>query len=317
MKLKGSQAYISEMDGVARRLFPPRYPTETQAKESILMMVRREPHQFGHSQSRWSLKTILQSGDWLRLKTEGGLSQLLKRLGIRFKRGRSYVHSPDPHYMDKVSYLTLCRMRAWYAPERYVFMYLDEVTFNRQPSLDRAYEASGHHQAFAYRSHKSDTQFRGIGALNAITGQVTYRQYSKIRLPYLSDFYAAIRADYPDAETIYVAQDNWPVHVHPDVVCRLQSQYSPFWPNVPSNWPLTARSRAIHDDLPIQMVFLPTYASWLNPIEKLWRWLRQDVLHLHPYSDDWQALKQAVSDFIAQFSVGSTQLLNYVGLLYD
>ncbi len=281
------------------------------------MVVRREPALFGHHQSRWTLQTILESCDWLCLDSLGGVSQLLKRLGIRFKRARSYIHSPDPNYEAKVSYMILCRMRAWYQPERHVFLYLDEVTYGRQPTLDRAYEQVGSHQALSYRSHKSDTQFRGIGALNAITGQVTYRQHAKISLQHLSDFYAHIRSDYPDAETIYVAQDNWPVHVHPDVLARLEPQLSPFWPTVPDNWPDQARLHALQDRLPIQLVFLPTYASWLNPIEKLWRWLRQDVLHLHRLSDDWQALKQAVSDFIAQFALGSSVLLHYVGLLYD
>jgi len=281
------------------------------------MVVRREPRLFGHRQSRWSLEAILETCDWLKLNTAGSLSRLLKRLGICFKRARAHVHSPDPNYDAKVSYLTLCRMRAWYEPERYVFLYLDEVTYTRQPTLERAYEARGHHQALAQRSHKSDTQFRGIGALNALTGQVTYRQHSKIRLANLSNFYAAIRDDYPNAEIIYVAQDNWPIHVHPDVVVRLQEQQSPFWPKVPGNWPDEARARAVRDELPIQMVFLPTYASWLNPIEKLWRWLRQDVLHLHRLSDDWQALKQAVWDFMQLFASGSTELLHYVGLLYD
>lgn len=307
--------YISNMDGDAKRLFPPKHPDKQSAKEALLMVVRREPRWLGHPQSRWSLETILATCDWLNLKTLSGLSHLLKRLGISFKRARSYVHSPDPDYEAKVNYLTLCRMRAGYEPQRYVFLYLDEVTYTRQPTLERAYEATGHQQAFAYRSYKADTQFRGIGALNATTGQVTYRQHHKITLQHLSDFYAAICADYPDAETIYVAQDNWPVHVHPDVVARLQPQRSPFWPIVPANWPQEARASAVQADLPIQMLFLPTYASWLNPIEKLWRWLRQDVLHLHRLSDNWQALKQAVLDFMQPFVAGSIELLHYVGLL--
>lgn len=279
------------------------------------MVVRREPRLFGHDQSRWSLERILATCEWLNLGTSGGLSALLKRLGIRYKRARSYVHSPDPDYDARMSYLTQCHMRAWYEPQRYVFVYLDEFTYHRQPTLASAYEACGHHQALAHRSHKSDTQCRGIGALNAITGQVTYRQYSKIKLHHLSDFYAAIRDDYPQADTIYVAQDNWPIHVHPDVVVRLQQQHSPFWPHVPATWPAKPRASAVHDDLPIQLVFLPTYASWLNPIEKLWRWVRQEVLHLHPFSDDWQSLKQAVFDFMQSFTSGSTELLRYVGLL--
>lgn len=304
-------------DVAGKRRFPPKHQDEAGAREALLHVVGREPRLLGHNRSRWTLRMLLESCDWLKLKTIGGLSQLLNRLGVVFKRARDYIHSPDPNYEAKVSYMMLCRMRAWYDPNRYVFVYLDEFTYTRQPTVDRAYAAQGHQQQLAHRSYRNDTQFRGIGALNAVTGQVTYRQHSKINLRSLSDFYAAIRADYPDAETIYVAQDNWPVHVHPDVVVRLQPQHSPFWPNVPANWPSLPRVRAVHDDLPIQLVFLPTYSSWLNPIEKLWRWVRQDVLHLHRLSNDWQALKHAVFDFIAQFDTGSTDLLRYVGLLYD
>ncbi len=249
--------------------------------------------------------------------TEAGVSQLLKRLGIRYKRGRDYIHSPDPDYAAKVSYLTLCQMKAYYEPEKHVFVYLDEFSFYRQPSLASAYEAVGPHQPLAYRSYRSNTRCRGIGALNFMTGQLTYGQRSRTTVPYISRFYAMLRDDYPDVEVIYVAQDNWAVHVHPNILARLQPQHSPFWPKTPPNWPTEPDEKAVHDDLPIQLVFLPTYAPWLNPIEHLWRWLKQDVLHLHRYSDEWASLKQRVLDFMAQFAHGSIDLLHYVGLLYD
>ncbi|MBK9335612.1 MAG: transposase [Lewinellaceae bacterium] len=35
-------------------------------------------------------------------------------------------------------------------------------------------------------------------------------------------------------------------------------------------------------NLPVQLHFLPTYASWLNPIEKVWKMLKQDLVHNHP-----------------------------------
>jgi hypothetical protein len=41
------------------------------------------------------------------------------------------------------------------------------------------------------------------------------------------------------------------------------------------------------------------------------------VIHLHRKSDQWQALKQQVIDFINQFANGSQKLLRYVGLLPD
>lgn len=258
---------------------------------------------------------IKASCPWLELETEAGLWQLLKRLGISYKRGRDYVYSPDPAYEAKLSLIEQCRLRAYYAPQEYALLYLDELTYYRQPSLARAYEASGQPQPLARRSYRANTAFRVVGALDAITGRVLFRQRSKIGLTCLSEFYADIGAAYSTHKQIYVVEDGWPIHFHPDVLARLQRQDFPWPPRVPSNWPTEPRAKAVKNDLPIQILTLPTYASWLNPIEKLWRWLKQDVLHLHRLSDDWSALKQRVATFLNQFQYGSLELLHYVGLL--
>jgi hypothetical protein len=279
--------------------------------------VRRSPQLFGYATARWRLGQLLASCDWLRLTTRSGLSQLLQRLGISYKRGRDYVHSPDRHYQAKLDLLHRLRLRAYYAPERFVFTYADQLTYYRQPSLAPAYEVRGHVQPLAERSHTKNTAYRIMGALNALTGQVTYRQRNRTDITCLVDFWYDLRQAYPQAETIYVVVDNWPVLFHPDVLAPLQAQHLPWPPTLPSNWPTEPTKQARHDSLPIQLICLPTYASWLNPIEKLWRWLKQDVLHLHRLSNDWPALKQAVADFLDPFATGSLPLLRYVGLLPD
>jgi len=136
----------------------------------------------------------------------------------------------------------------------------------------------------------SNTQTRVVAVLNAVTGQVTYWQRSKIGAEALVLFYAQIRSVYPDASQIYVAQDNWPVHKLDLVYQALQLQR-------------------------LTLLFLPTCASWLNPIEKLWRWLKQDVLHLHRLAAQLKKLRQQVLAFLDQFKNGSDDLLRYVGLL--
>ncbi len=50
---------------------------------------------------------------------------------------------------------------------------------------------------------------------------------------------------------------------------------------MPGNWPEVPSGATAEDPLPIQVVGLPTQAPWLNPIEKLWRYLKQEVVHLH------------------------------------
>jgi transposase len=109
----------------------------------------------------------------------------------------------------------------------------------------------------------------------------------------VSAFYRQLAEQYARFEKVYVIQDNWNIHTHDDVQATLKQ-------------------------LPrLEVVGLPTYASWLNPIEKLWRWTRQTVIHRHRLSDRWDELKQRVACFFDQFKDGSQELLRYVGLLGD
>lgn len=224
---------------------------------------------------------IAEACDWLNFSHESSLWRLLHRLGIHYKRGREYIHSPDRHYLDKLSLIELARLRAYFAPEQYVFLYLDELSYYRQPTLARAYAAQGHDQALARRNHTSNTRGRAIAVLNALTRQVNYLQRSMITRHTINNFRVDVRSAYPQAERIYVVVDNWPVHFHVDAIARLEKQVFPWPPRVPSNWPTEPEAKIVQDNLPICLLCLPTYASWLNPIEKLWRWLKQEVLHMH------------------------------------
>jgi transposase len=101
-----------------------------------------------------------------------------------------------------------------------------------------------------------------------------------------------MQARYPKAERIYIALDNWPVHFQPDVLVGLQNSK-------------------------IALLFLPTYAPWLNPIEKVWRKLKQEILHLHRYSSLWTDLQVRVDAWLIQYDRPAPDLLSYVGLLRD
>jgi hypothetical protein len=51
-----------------------------------------------------------------------------------------------------------------------------------------------------------------------------------------------------------------------------------------------------------------------EPVEKLWRKLRQELTHVHRWADDLARLRQEIDGFLDQFASGSTELLRYVGL---
>lgn len=198
---------------------------------------------------------------------------------------------------------------------RIVVLFADEVTFYRQPELANDYVLKGPTiQPLAHRSHRSNTQGRIGGVVNALSGQVSYVLVSKCGVNQLIELYQQIRADYPEAEVIYLIEDNWPVHFHPTVLNALVEQETGFELKTPRSWEEVVGKDYKKEKLPIQIVPLPTYASWCNPIEKLWRWLKQKVIHLHRKADDWDRLKEEIKEFLNQFKKESAALLQYIGL---
>lgn len=243
--------------------------------------------------TRWSLARVRRAATNLHDYTLSGVWRLLRAWGLRYKRGRSYVHSPDPEYAAKCALIEQALAAAAADPQRIVALYLDEVTFYRQPSLASDWTRCGKRaQPLAVYSYASNRMSRVVGALNALTGQVSHQQAAHIGVRELCQFSAQLRAEYPAAEVLYAIQDNWPIHFDERVVAAAAAAG-------------------------VQMLRLPTYAPWLNLIEKLWRWLKQEVLHLHRLSQAWEQLKGRVSDFLAGFATGSTALLRHVGLLSD
>ncbi len=300
--------------GGASPLFPPKYPTSEAAKAGLETTLHQHPEHFGIDQTRWTLKALLRACDWLKLQTLAGLHQLLKRLKIHRKRGRGHLYSPDAAYKEKLRDVRLWIRVAQPLNPNSVVVFSDEMTFYRQPSLSWEYERAGPVQPLAELGYRSNLAWRIAGALNVWTGQLTYAEHEHFTRKLLVDFYQQLAQTYPQAQTIYVVVDNWPVHFHPDVLAAFCPYPQP-WPIYHSRyWPDAPSTAARYLDLPIQLIPLPTYAPWTNPIEKLWRLLKQTVLHLHRFADDWDGLRLRVHQELEQYVQPSTDLLRYVGL---
>lgn len=134
---------------------------------------------------------------------------------------------------------------------------------------------------------------RVVGFLNAVTGQVQAWEYSNVTAPRLRQCWLRAAHDYPNAKKLYLVIDNWPVHFHPTV------------------------TEALAEDPRLELIALPTYAPWLNPIEKLWRLVKQRVVHAHPWCNDFLLFRQQVMAQLLHFSGASPGLLRYVGLFHQ
>lgn len=295
--------------------FQPQFATSGQAQEALLHILNQPPEAYCQSGTRWRLDSLASACDWLRLKSKSGLHRLLKRLRIRYKRGRLQVHSPDSQYGEKLAAISRALEMAKASKGKLVLLFADQVTLYRQPTLAKAYSSAGSRvQPLARSSHHSNRSWRIAGLLNALSGKVTFVQGSKIGLRQLVELYKKARQEYAEAEVIYIVLDNWPVHFHADVLAELVAQQTLYALKIPASWSREPSRKVKGLRLPIQLLPLPSYASWCNPIEKLWRHLKQNCLHLHRWSSDWEELKERVVQHLQQFQDGCEELLRYVGL---
>jgi hypothetical protein len=60
-------------------------------------------------------------------------------LGIGYKEGRYYVHSPDPDYVAKRDAAWDCVEKARQEAEKVTTYYLDEFSFYQQPTVAEAW----------------------------------------------------------------------------------------------------------------------------------------------------------------------------------
>jgi len=252
--------------------------------------VRRTPASLGIERGRWRLCDVRAALPWLTHYTDAAVSRALKRLGVRLKRGRVRVQSPDPAYLTKLLWISAAWLRALTEPERVALIFGDEVSVYRQPTLADRWFPVGEEPTVTL-SWRANTRWRISGGFDGVTGAVTQTAAKVMGVTKLCVFLARLRERY-SAREIVLVWDNWPVHRHPDVL-------------------------ACASDLGIHILWLPTDAPWTNPIEKLWRWLRQEVIHYHRRADQWEEMKQAVTAFLDRFADGSHALLRYVGLLPD
>lgn len=223
-----------------------------------------------------------------------GIWRLLQRSGLRWRQGRAQQFSPDPAYATKVATLLHWLQEAAQAPGQVEVLFLDEMGFTRWPEPGRDWGPVAPAPApRAERQQAPNRLWRIAGALNARTGQVTTLDGYIVGRRQLGQFARLLDATYPEAERIVLVEDNWSIHHHDDVL------------DVVARLPR------------LEIVWLPTYAPWLNPIEKLWRTLRQEVLRQHRLASDWDGLLARVRAFFAQFAHGSEPLLTAVGLRGD
>jgi transposase len=262
----------------------------SEAASQLEEIVHRSPRLYGLDRSGWWLAGLRQIVSWMHKLTLSGIWQILERFELVYKRGRQHVHSPDPLYNEKLAEIEQARDLAIQAPQEVIFLYQDEHTAHLRPQVGRSYQGKG--EAGAKATGGTSELLRLAGVLDVATGQVLVRRRQRFNVKEMYRFFYHVEQHYPQADVIYIALDNWPVHFHPYVQEHLA---------------------AIHSK--IRLLPLPTYAPWTNPIEKFWLKLNREFMKQHPFGLAAAAFRDALDLWLDKHREESAALLHEVGLL--
>lgn len=279
-------------DAGASPLFSPVHGNDLHsAAAQVQAVCYRSPLLYDLPRSRWSLALLQQSLAWWADKSLSGLSKLLKRMHVSYKRGRLAVHSPDLQYEVKLARIRQAYQQMQHDPTHVVLLYLDEHLVGRYPTLARCYSSTGAPGMLARQYAGYNSMLRLVGCLDAATGAVFAKRYGSVTVDNFLTFLQRVEEQYPNAEVISIALDNWSVHVNERVLPALQARQSK-----------------------IQLLFQPTYAPWTNPMEKVWLRFNEDVSHMHPHWAKWQPWRLRIDDWIAKVRPASEAMVSATGL---
>jgi hypothetical protein len=259
---------------------------QAEARNPAAVRTRADPP------SRWTLAGIGRSIRELGGYGVSGIWRVLQRLDLGLRTATVQQYSPDPEYQQKLQRVEECLRETAADPAQIQSLFLDQMGFTRWPEPAPDWGPLAPAEAPVAERQKSPQRlWRIVGALNAHSGRVDYLDGYIVGREKMIQFYGQLAQKYRQARKVYLIQDNWSIHRHPEVLTALAA-----YPQ-------------------LQPVWLPTYAPWTNPIEKLWRLARQEVLLLHRLAGNWEGLLARVHGFFGRFAAGSRYLLGYVGLL--
>jgi transposase len=229
----------------------PRKAT-AQVEERLTTLMRQDPQQAqpGYLATFWTVAMLVLA---LSTQLQVGLSPktirtTLHRLGLRWRRPRlAMPRKVDPEKAQKQWRIAEAVVAA--GPEAAV-LYADESRVQTLPLIRAMWSWVG--QQWRIPTPGSNTARAIFGALNIRTGQWAYQVRERMRKEDFIAFLEHLLAVYP-AHPIILIVDNYSSHTAGEV----------------RDW-LAEHPR-------LQVHFLPTHCSHLNPVERIWLQLKGDL----------------------------------------
>lgn len=245
--------------------------TDRATRDRICQIARCCPRDLGWPFATWSLSKLAEV---LRINKIADVSRetvrrILKAGGVSWQATKTWKASNDPDFQDKMA-----RVLDFYdhPPTDGRVVCVDEFgPLNLQPRSGRGWFPKRRPARLRATYNRTQGVRHMFGALDLATGQLYYRIRDRKRWTEFLTFLKSLRTRWP-GEKLYLILDNYSVHKRREV----------------REW------CAVNQ---VELVFLPTYSSWLNRIECEFAALRYFALNgtdhrSHSEQDD------AIADYI-------------------
>ena len=295
----GGLAELSPGYGQGRR------KTLSWSKEQWLELLNQAPSQFEKLESGAQNWTQALLADYLTAYhavdvTQAAISQMLRRAGVKWKRAKLRVKSPDPLYIvkrqrveslkEKAANGSLTSYEATHPPpgppQPACFIYLDSTDLHWCPDVGNSYSPQGN-QLQVDSPGLENPWLALFGSLVYPSGEGVYSIHEHKRHLELINHLQLLMNSIPNL-FLFIVLDNASAHT-------------------------TKKLEAFcleHQDR-FELVYLPTYSPHLNLIERLWRVMRHQVTR-NNFFDSLDSLARTVTCWLERYPL--SQFCSLMGI---
>jgi transposase len=224
-------------------------------REHVCLIARTSPAEWGITEfSTWSLSKLaahLADRGVVAAISREHLRRILKAGGVSWQTTTTWKSSTDPDFITKMT--RILALYDWPPQDGRVICVDEFGPLNLMPRKGKAWRPARSPARLRATFNRDHGVMHLIGALDLATGKLFYRIRRRKRWREFLAFLKSLRQRWP-ADRLYVVLDNFSPHKHPAV-----------------------REWASAND--VDLVFLPTYGSWLNWIESEFAALRYFALN--------------------------------------
>lgn len=235
--------------------------------------------------SGWTLKKIVQwvETSFSRSVSRNTVRNILKQNGLSWKKCKKLLAKANPE--KRAAFIE--QFQAMYqemCAEKATIIYIDESHFHQDLDLGYSWSVKGKPHWIKSSSPGLSAKVNWYGAYNFATGRCFLWQRGNCNSEQTSAFLEAlVNWLAVENQTIYVILDGAPWHRSHQVKMKAEK-------------------------MNINLVQLPGYSPDLNPIEGLWKWMREEVTQLCCHANV-QALKDDCLRFIDRINLEPDQVI--------